>query len=96
MFMLCGYRTIKLKMLQIPPYDGFNKKKLKMRANDNQTQKLHCQDITNRVKKMQINLPHGGNSFEYVDKECDKYVRTRLEARGRRWGEDKCTRDFGR
>jgi predicted TIM-barrel fold metal-dependent hydrolase len=56
-------------MLQIPPpYDGFNKRKLKMQATNNQTQKLHCQDITSRVKKMQINMLHAGNSFEYVDK----------------------------
>ena len=83
-------------MLQIPPYDGFNKKKLKMQATDNQTQKLHCQDIKNRVKKTHINPPNGGNSFQYVDKECNKYVRTRLGARGRRGVEDKCTQGFGR
>jgi hypothetical protein len=54
-------------MLQTPPHDGFNKK-IKMHATNNQKQKQHCQDITTRVKKMQINLPQAGNSFEYVDK----------------------------
>jgi len=65
-----------------------------MQATDNQTQKLHYQDITSRTKKMQIKPPHAGNSFECVDKECDKYVRTRLGAKGRRGGEDKCTQGF--
>jgi hypothetical protein len=53
---------------------------------------------------MQINLPHDGDSFEYVDKEndkyvdkeSDKYVRSRLGVKGRREGEDKCKQGFGR
>jgi hypothetical protein len=83
-------------MLQTLPHDGFNKKKLKMQATDNQTQKLHCQDITSRVKKMQMNFPQAENSFKYVDKERDKCFRNRLGARGRRGVEDKCTQSFGR
>jgi len=67
-----------------------------MQATNNQTQKLHFHDITSRLKKLQISLPQDGDSFEYVDKDSDKYVRSGLGVRGRREGEDKCKQGFGR
>jgi hypothetical protein len=66
-----------------------------MQATNNQTQKLHCQDITSREKKMPINLPHAGKCFENVDKVSGKYVRSRLRARSRRGEKKKCTQGFG-